>query len=408
MVTQPTGAPTQGAPRSQTWGNTQHIDTGVSRDGHHPASDLKAMRVTYRLTCAVAEDPVAKAWDIAYEQTVELPPGRVAPDIAGRVAGRVEAVEPLGENRWDAVLSFDTSTVGDDLPQLLNLLFGNISMKAGILLAEVEWPEALLAQLGGPGFGIEGLREITGVRGRPLLCAALKPLGRSAGQLAEICYRFALGGIDIVKDDHSLADQEVAPFRERVERCQEAIARASGETGGRSLYFPNVTGPGMAVLERADCARRAGCRGVLVSPLLVGLDAVRQLAHSSGLAIVSHPSLAGGFFNASHGMAPEVLLGDLFRVAGSDAVIYPNVGGRFTFSGATCDAINAHLRRPLGPIKPSFPVPGGGIDAARVPHWVERYGSDTIFLVGGTLYAQPDLTRAARRLLEAVRRHGDG
>ncbi|MGH7548505.1 MAG: hypothetical protein ACREMM_10055 [Gemmatimonadales bacterium] len=95
-------------------------------------------------------------------------------------------------------------------------------------------------------------------------------------------------------------------------------------------------------------------------------------------------------------------------MAGSDAVIYPNVGGRFTFSGATCDAIDAHLRRPLGSIRPSFTVRGGGIDAARVPHWVERYGSDTIFLLGGTQYAQQDLTGAARRLREAVRRHGDG
>jgi ribulose-bisphosphate carboxylase large chain len=103
-----------------------------------------------------------------------------------------------------------------------------------------------------------------------------------------------------------------------------------------------------------------------------------------------------------------VLLGELFRLAGSDAVIYPNVGGRFTLSAATCDAINERLRRPLDGVKPAFPAPGGGIDAARVPEWIDRYGTDTIFLIGGGLYVQRDLTDAVQRLLQAVRRHCNG
>src|SRR5256885_8731912 len=143
------------------------------------------------------------------------------------------------------------------------------------------------------------------------------------------------------------------------------------------------------MLERADAARRAGCRGVVVNALPAGLGAVSAIAAATGLAILSHPSLAGAFFQPDHGFAPEVLLGELFRVAGSDAVIYPNVGGRFTFSAATCAAINARLRAPLGPVAPAFPAPGGGIDAARVPQWIERYGADTIFLIGGRPYAQP-------------------
>src|SRR2546430_5988989 len=97
----------------------------------------------------------------------------------------------------------------------------------------------------------------------------------------------------------------------------------------------------------------------------------------------------------------------LFR-SGSDAVIYPNVGGRFTFSESVCDAINARLRRPLGPVAPAFPVPAGGIDAARVPHWIERYGPDTIFLLGSSLYAESDPAAAAQRLVGAVKAHAHG
>ena len=365
------------------------------------------LRVTYDLACS-RRLAAARARDIALEQTVELPADAVPPEVAARVAGRVESVESLGRGRSRAVISFDPGAVCGDLPQLLNLLFGNISLKTGVLIAGVEWPDDLLAALSGPRLGIAGLRELTGVRGRPLLCTALKPLGLSANQLAQLAYGFARAGVDLIKDDHSLADQASAPFLERIERCQEAVERANSETGGNARYFPNVTCGPPVMMERAGVARRAGCRGVVVNALPAGLGAVGAIAAATGLAIMSHPSLAGAFFHPDHGIAPEVLLGDLFRVAGSDAVIYPNVGGRFRFSDATCAAINARLRGPLGPHLPAFPVPAGGIDAARVPHWIARYGADTIFLIGGSLYAQPDPATAAERLVAGVRRDSHG
>ncbi|MBI4543055.1 MAG: ribulose 1,5-bisphosphate carboxylase [Gemmatimonadetes bacterium] len=366
------------------------------------------LRITYRLTCAVGEDPDAKARDIAWEQTVELPEGSIPPDVEQRIVGEVEAIEPLGAGRWMAAITFDPVTVGADLPQLLNVLFGNISLKAGILVTGMDLPPSLLGRFPGPQLGIQGVREACGVEARrPLLSVAAKPVGLTADALADLCYRLARAGIDIVKDDHGLADQETAPFRQRVERCQQATQRANTQTGGRSLYFPNITGPAPTLEERVRFARSAGCRGVLVSPLLVGLDAVRWLAESSGLAILSHPALAGAFWHEGHGIAADVLLGTIFRLIGSDGVIYPNVGGRFPLSLETCEAINRNLRAPLGRVRPAFPVAAGGIEAARVPYWTGRYGPDTIFLVSSSLYAQPDLEGAARSLVDAVKRHGD-
>ena len=387
-------------------GRNTALRDGPLRDGDH-----MRLRVTYHLNCA-ARVAAARAQDIAFEQTVELPPTSVPAEIAERVAGRVESVASLGRGRSRAVISFDPVIVCGDIPQLLNLLFGNISLKSGILIADIEWPPDLLTALGGPRVGIRGVRELAGVHDRPLLCTALKPLGLSPAQLAGVARGFARAGIDIIKDDHSLADQPFAPFRERVERCQEAVAAANRETGGRALYFPNVTGAPREMSERAGTARHAGCRGVVVNALPAGLGSVHALAVAGDpgeeLAIMSHPSLAGALFHADHGIAPDVLLGDVFRVVGSDAVIYPNVGGRFTFSARVCSAINARLRRPLGPVAPAFPVPAGGIDAARVPHWIERYGPDTIFLLGSSLYAEPDPTAAAQRLVAAVKGHAHG
>src|SRR2546422_115577 len=131
------------------------------------------LRVTYHLACS-SRLAAAKARDIAFEQTVELPADAVPPGVAAHFAGRVESVDTLGRGRSRAVISFDPGAVCGDLPQLLNLLFGNISLKAGILIAGLEWPDELLTALRGPLLGIAGLRELTGARGRPLLCTALR------------------------------------------------------------------------------------------------------------------------------------------------------------------------------------------------------------------------------------------
>jgi ribulose-bisphosphate carboxylase large chain len=361
-------------------------------------------RITYLLTCSAGEDPAAKARAIAFEQTVELPESCVSVELRERIVGRVESVDSVGRTRWRAVVSYPTAAVGPDLPQALNLLFGNISLQQGISVKQVEWPADWLERFTGPRFGIAGIRGLCGsTGGRPLLCAALKPVGLSPAGLARICAAFAGAGVDIVKDDHGLADQSAAPFRLRLEMCREAVSRVNARRGGSTLYVPNVTAPADELEQRVDLARRAGCRMVLLSPLLVGPDMARRVAAESGLAVLSHPALCGAFFGRDHGIAPELLLGDLFRIMGSDGVIYPNVGGRFPFDEGTCMAINAGLRDPLGLLRPAFPVPGGGIDAGKVPHWIERYGPDTIFLIGGSLYARSDLARATEALVAAVR-----
>jgi len=241
-----------------------------------------------------------------------------------------------------------------------------------------------------------------------LVCAAAKPIGLSSAGLARICYDFAAGGVDIVKDDHGLAGQEAAPFAERVARCQEAVAEANERTGGKTLYFPNLSRDAGALWEDLEYVRSHGCRGVLLSPMLLGPDAARAVAARGSVAILGHPSFTGALLQRRHGIAPEVLFGVLFRVIGSDGVIYPNAGGRFPISLASCRAINERLRAPLGSMRPAFPVAGGGVDAERVPYWIRQYGNDTMFLVGSSLYAQRDLRAATARLVDSIRRSTDG
>ncbi|UCG87543.1 MAG: ribulose 1,5-bisphosphate carboxylase [Gemmatimonadota bacterium] len=361
------------------------------------------IRVSYRLLCGWGADPHSRARDIAFEQTVELPEHCVPAPIRDSVVGRIECVAQVDSQVWTAIISYPASVVSD-LGQLVNLLFGNISLKSGVQVFDVELPPSSMSHLTGPSFGVTGLRRLCGVGDGALSCAALKPLGLSTTELAQLCRQFALGGIDIIKDDHSLTDQESAPFRERVAQCQQAVERANRETGGSSRYFPNLPSSWSTFDDNLAYARSVGVTGVLVSPLLIGLDAVRCAAAQGDIALLGHPALSGAFFQPDHGIAPDLLLGKLFRLIGCDGVIYPNVGGRFVLSEGQCTAINGRLREPLGHIRRAFPVPAGGIDMTRVPYWLDRYGPDTIFLVGGSLYSQGDLVAASRILMKALGR----
>ncbi len=352
-------------------------------------SSSERFRVVYRLIGDQA-DARAKADDICLEQTVELPGDLVpAGDVRDHIVGRVELFEPLDQAHHQAIISFAGDAVGCDLLQLINVVFGNISIKPGIRVERLELPEPFLKAFKGPRFGREGFRARLGLADRPLLCTALKPMGFSAVELGRLAHQFALGGIDIIKDDHGLADQRFAPFRERVQRCVEAVEQANRETGYRCVYAPNVTAPDGEIVDRALFAKRNGAGGLLIAPGLTGLDTMRRLADDDRieLPLISHPSFQGSLVTSpDNGISHYALFGQIARLAGADASIFPNFGGRFSFSREECLSIALGTTAPMGHIKQIFPTPGGGMSLARVPEMLETYGKQVVLLVGGDLY----------------------
>ena len=96
------------------------------------------------------------------------------------------------------------------------------------------------------------------------------------------------------------------------------------------------------------------------------------------------------------------------RLLGADGVIYVNAGGRFPVTTDDCVEINRRLLEPLGNKRPAMPVPGGGLDVDSVDGWIDRYGTDLMFLIGSSLYAQPDLETATSALVRALEHHSRG
>lgn len=357
--------------------------------------------------CGDERQARATAHSICVEQTVEFPEDLLPEgDIPEHIVGRVETFSQEGADRWTATISFASEVAGAELTQLFNVVFGNISLQAGIRLERLQLSPSLLHMYGGPRFGRSGLRQIFQEPRRPLLSTALKPLGLSADSLARLAHACARGGIDLIKDDHGLADQSFAPWSERVKRCAAAVCDANALTGGNSVYLPNITSSCDRVIERAHEAKRAGAGGVLLAPGLTGFSVMRELASDSsfGLPIMSHPSYLGAYLtHPDNGVSHFALLGQFMRLAGADAVIFPNYGGRFSFSREACQDIVNGTVAPMGRIASIFPTPGGGMTLERVDEMRSMYGDDVIFLIGGGLFrGGSDVTDTCLRLRDAV------
>ena len=366
-----------------------------------PSDGSGPLRVTY-LVRAGADEIETRAETLMLEQTVELPRSALADRrLADRVVGRVEAIEPAGSGTFRVTIAQPMGAAAADPAQLLNVVFGNSSLQPDVILADVELPGEVFDWLTGPRAGVAGLRALTGVNGRVLLATALKPMGLDAAQMGELCLTFARAGLDIVKDDHGLADHAFCPFEARVEACLRATEEAARDTGRMALYVPNLIGTPDAIARQLAFARRAGVRAVLLSPMLVGLPLLRQLAGAAeGLPILAHPSF-GGVLRANE----AVLFGKLFRWYGADAVIFPHAGGRFSYGVEVCRDLAAALRAPHPRVRPAFPVPAGGIGVERVSDLLSFYGPDCILLIGGSLYAAGgSLFERTRGLVERVAR----
>ena len=112
------------------------------------------------------------AEEICIEQTVEFPVG-LLPDgpIREQILGRLEGLQRVAADRFEATVSYAIETVGTELPQLLNVIMGNTSLKRGVRVMRLELPPVLLEAFSGPRFGngaddrfgsgrILGVREI--------------------------------------------------------------------------------------------------------------------------------------------------------------------------------------------------------------------------------------------------------
>lgn len=368
---------------------------------------MLSFTATYQIHAENVADAKSWAKSVAREQTIEcIDEGVPHAFILEEVLGKVTDLRDQGNDLYHAEVTYSADIVGDELPQMLNVIYGNVSMHLGVKLLSLNLPKAVQDAFPGPQFGAEGVRKAVGGKPGPLVCTVLKPMGLTPEELAELAYQCVLGGADLIKDDHSLAMQKWAPFKKRVETIAAAVARANRETGNSTIYAPSMLSPIDKFEERARFAVQAGAGGYLLMPGLTGFDSVRFLAASKELSmpIMMHPSALGSFTNSdTNGLSHSMLYATYPRLVGADISIYPSFGGRYGFSKELCVQVADDCRSTDGPFKPILPSPGGGMKLSLAKLLYEMYGDDAVFLFGGSaMQYQDQIADGIRELKRAL------
>lgn len=130
--------------------------------------------------------------------------------------GRVVSVERISseeEERSLLRIAYPAINFSNDIPAILTTVFGKLSLDGKIKLVDLEFEAELADQFPGPKFGIDGLRDRLGVYHRPLLMSIFKGvLGKDLDFLISQLKQQALGGVDFVKDDEILFENNLTPF----------------------------------------------------------------------------------------------------------------------------------------------------------------------------------------------------
>lgn len=390
-----------------------HLPFGRSESLLEPA-----VVATYAASAIGWDSVLERAGRFAVGQTVGTwisVPG-VSDDMVTHYQGRVLGVYDAGPAETPSFLlriAFPEANFGGSLTMLLTALLGNdVSTALRARLIDLELVCGAEKRFAGPRQGMEELRRLTGVTGRPLVLNMIKPCaGFSPKEGAGLFYQAAMGGIDLIKDDELLASPDYNGVRERFAAYQDAANAVYEKTGHRTLYLPNISGTPAQMLDHAAALVEAGAKACLVNFVFGGLDALNELAQRFGdqLFIMAHYAGVGALSSRACGVSNAVFLGLLPRLAGAHAVM--------TMTPPPDDACALYdfrktvqaQRLPMGGLRPVVMAVGGGVTPCSQVRYQRELGPDCIIGIGGAVQGHPmGTTEGARAAMAAVQATADG
>jgi 2,3-diketo-5-methylthiopentyl-1-phosphate enolase len=309
--------------------------------------------------------------------------------------GKVVSIEEISGKEGEALIkiAYPPLNFSSDLPAIITTVFGKLSLDGKVKLLDLEFPEGLKKLFPGPRFGIAGIREMLGVYDRPLLMSIFKGvIGRDIEFLENQLKAQALGGIDLVKDDEILFENELTPFEKRISAGKNILRNTFEQTGHRTLYAVNLTGRTSQLKSKARKAKELGADVLLFNVFAYGLDSLQELREDDEieLPIMAHPAVSGSFLSAKdYGFSHSLILGKLLRFAGADFSLFPSPYGSVALEKDKALSIKEELVKQDPIFKTAFPVPSAGIHPGLVPLLINDFGIESIINAGGGVHGHP-------------------
>lgn len=339
------------------------------------------------------------SWQRAEEESDE-----VRKMLSGKLVGYYE-IPQEDEYTKSAViqLAFPINAWHDNVPMMLLSIAGNcFAYSKKIRLLDVAFPKKMVKNFSGPKFGVEGIRELLGIKERPLSLHIIKPkMGMTPKQTAEQVYQTALGGADMAKDDEMTSDTYNNNFKERLKYVMDAIHRAEQKTGKKMIYFCSITDEVSKLHEKALEACRLGANGILIA-YSAGLSAIREITSDPeiNVPVMVHNS----HMIASIDRISWPVFTKLIRLCGADQTLTPTYWSSIPMvsleEGIRCQQV---AQAPLFGFKKMWSMPAAGTYPGLAPVLIAEYGKDIIIPSGGGMLGHPDgYTAGAKAWQQAI------
>ena len=385
---------------------------GIDIDNHIIASYYLKDRLEgekfldhFALVQAMGLEGSTGTWEKVEEDTVE-----VRKAMSSKMVGyhEIPSEDPYVKSAV-VQLAFPIRAWGDNVPMMLLAIAGNcFAYSKNIMLTDIFIGKELLKKFQGPKFGVDGIRELTGVKDRPLSLHIIKPkMGMTPEQTANQVRLTLAGGADMCKDDEMLADAYNNTMEQRLPLVLDQINRVADKTGKKMLYMVSITDSPTKMLDKARRAVDMGANGLLVT-YSAGLATLRELT--------SHPDIkVPVMLHASHmiAMMKQIawpVLAKLCRLCGADLMLTPTMWSSIPMVSME-EGIRASFVKlaPWGHIKRTFPMPCAGVYPGLAEVLIGEYGPDIIIPAGGGMLGHPDgYTAGARSWQQAIKAVMDG
>ncbi|NVM18898.1 MAG: ribulose 1,5-bisphosphate carboxylase [Candidatus Lokiarchaeota archaeon] len=358
----------------------------------------RGMNVNYLSRFAAIEQSTG-TWVRVPAETAEVRKEHVARVLGVYELPHYEYVLPpkaaLPERCYFVQIGFPISNIkGDGIPMLLTSVIGNISLTHGLKLVDLAFPKAYLEDFKGPKFGIDGLRKLLKVPERPLLNNMVKPCtGHTCDVAADLVYKAAVGGCDVVKDDELIANPAFNTLEDRISAVMESIDRADSEKGEKTLYTINITSKFPEMFEYADKMVEMGANALMINYLSAGFEALRAVCEDPSIKVpvLGHMDFGGAYIGGEWtGLTSMLVLAKFPRMCGADSVVIPAPYGKAEILEERYEQNLKALRYPFQHIKPTLPMPSGGITQGMVEKTMKEAGKDILIGSGGGIHSHPD------------------
>ena len=364
-------------------------------------------------------DIIAKASSLAIGQTIGtwLPIPGITDEIREKHMGKVIQIYDIPsidlstqiteeERQYLIQIAYPVINFTPDFPLMLTALLGNdASTSAQVKLLDIEFPRGFAEEFGGPNFGIEGIRKLTGIEKRPILLNMIKPCtGLSPEEGAKIFYETALGGVDLIKDDELLGSPSYSKAADRVRAFRKAAAAAYEVTGKKVIYLVNVTDGASNIMDTVNSVLDAGAEAIMVNFAAVGYSVLSQIVKTVKVPVLGHLAGAGMFYEGiNSGMSSPLAVGKLTRLAGADIVMINTPYGGYPLQYQKYVQTAGALTLPMYGIKPSMPSIGGGVHPGMVERYIKEMGTDIVLAAGGAIQGHPmGSAKGARAMQQAI------